>query len=53
MGEKQTSAVSVVLLLGEEAIISCYRGATAGNRQKNRILVGACGEKSDSCCCIR
>jgi hypothetical protein len=44
MGEKQVLAVTVVLLLGEKASHSCYCGATAGNMQKNRILVGACGE---------
>jgi hypothetical protein len=43
--KKQISAVTVVLLLGEKASLSCYCGANAGNRQKNRILVGACGEK--------
>jgi hypothetical protein len=51
--KKQISAVTVVLLLGEKTIISCYCGSTAGNRQKNRILVGACGEKLYSSCSIR
>jgi hypothetical protein len=51
--KKQISAVTVVLLLGEKASLSCYFGAIAGNRQKNRILVGACGEKSYTSYCIR
>jgi hypothetical protein len=53
MGEKKISAVTVVLLLGEKASLICYCGATDGNMQKNRILVCACGEKSDFSCCIR
>jgi hypothetical protein len=52
-GEKQILAVTVVLLLGEKASIRCYCGATASNRQKNQVLVGACGEKLDFSCCIR
>jgi hypothetical protein len=48
-GEKnRILAVTVVLLLGEKSDLSCYCGATASKRQKNRILAGACGEKSDS-----
>jgi hypothetical protein len=46
-------AVTVVLLLGEKASLSCYCSATAGNSQKNQILVGACGEKLDLSYCIR
>jgi hypothetical protein len=42
-----------VLLLGEKSDISCNCGATAIIRQKNQILVGACGEKSGSSYCIR
>jgi hypothetical protein len=42
--KKQISAVTVVLLLGKKASLSCYCGATTGNRQKNRILVGASGK---------
>jgi hypothetical protein len=48
-GEKnRVLAVTVVLLLGEKSDLSFYCGAYASNRQKNRILVIACGEKLDS-----
>jgi hypothetical protein len=30
--------------MGEKTDLSCYCGATAGNRQKTRILVGESGE---------